>query len=421
MNTNHFKLLMVSFALFMSLSLQAKIADSLYSVQLIDSSFSLSGSILHLGDGKNLQLTFDLLGDQAPTFFCKIVHCDAQFKPSNLMTMEYFEGGNSIPITHYSHSINTIQPYYHYWASVPGEYGKLTKSGNYQLQLFLDTDPGHPVLAIPFQVVENLINATAVIKPSTVIEERSFKQQLDFILDCNSFPIENPYDNILVQIHQNQRIDNAKLNVRPTLINDKRIEFNGDNGSTVFTGGNEFRSINLKSLFATSEKVQRIYKDSLGWEVNIAPEEKRSFKRHAPIKDLNGRFLLYDQDATAGNQMSGTEGDYLHVHFFIPNLSFDTDGDYYLIGGLVNWDLGPNSRFSYNLKRNGYELNLLLKQGFFDYQVVYLPKGLSTADETVIEGMHAETENEYTIIVFYKDPVLNYDRLILVYHLNSQK
>ena len=45
--------------------------------------------------------------------------------------------------------------------------------------------------------------------------------------------------------------------------------------------------------------------------------------------------------------------------------------------------------------------------------------GKSEGDETFIEGNHSETENDYTIYIYYREPGEDYDKLIGVKHINS--
>jgi hypothetical protein len=73
----------------------------------------------------------------------------------------------------------------------------------------------------------------------------------------------------------------------------------------------------------------------------------------------------------------------------------------------------------FNPEHKGYELNLFLKQGYYNYLYVYRENGKKTADESFIEGSHWETENDYTIYVYYHETGSLYDRLIAVNFLNS--
>lgn len=84
----------------------------------------------------------------------------------------------------------------------------------------------------------------------------------------------------------------------------------------------------------------------------------------------------------------------------------------YLNGDLVHNQLDENSRMTYNSETGLYEKTLLLKQGLYNYQYVYVPKGESSATVALTEGNYYQTENEYTIFVYYRLPGGRYDRLV---------
>jgi len=73
----------------------------------------------------------------------------------------------------------------------------------------------------------------------------------------------------------------------------------------------------------------------------------------------------------------------------------------------------------FNFDRKGYEINLFLKQGYYNYIYVLKEKGKTTGDETVIEGSHWDTENDYTIYVYFHETGSFYDRLVAVNFLNT--
>ena len=52
---------------------------------------------------------------------------------------------------------------------------------------------------------------------------------------------------------------------------------------------------------------------------------------------------------------------------------------------------------------------LLLKQGLYDF--IYTVPG-NTQNPTLLEGNHFETTNEYEIIVYFRDPMLNTDLIV---------
>jgi hypothetical protein len=62
---------------------------------------------------------------------------------------------------------------------------------------------------------------------------------------------------------------------------------------------------------------------------------------------------------------------------------------------------------------------LFLKQGYYNYEYVFLKDGTSIADETYVEGSHYETENDYAIFFYHRAIGAFYDKLIGVKLLNS--
>ena len=66
----------------------------------------------------------------------------------------------------------------------------------------------------------------------------------------------------------------------------------------------------------------------------------------------------------------------------------------------------------------GYEKTLFVKQGYYNYIYVVRDNKTGRTDESLIEGNHWETENEYTIWVYYHPAGAQYDRLVAVQDLN---
>jgi hypothetical protein len=74
----------------------------------------------------------------------------------------------------------------------------------------------------------------------------------------------------------------------------------------------------------------------------------------------------------------------------------------------------------YNYETHTYSASLLVKQGYYNYQYVWVEDGKKLIDETVIEGNHVETENDYYITVYHRDPSMRYDRIIGFRKLSSK-
>ena len=98
------------------------------------------------------------------------------------------------------------------------------------------------------------------------------------------------------------------------------------------------------------------------------------------------------------------------MHF---NLEVDfpyKNKEVYVFGAFNNYNFSDENKMTYNLEAKSYQLEIPLKQGFYNYG--YATVDESGVDYTAIDGSFFETENEYTVIVYYKPFGEIYDRVI---------
>ena len=86
---------------------------SIKSVQLHPLRFELGNPIIHLSFKDSLLLSFDDLSNDPQNYAYSLIHCDADWTPSDLMESEYLEGFYEEPIKDYQFSFNTTQNYIH--------------------------------------------------------------------------------------------------------------------------------------------------------------------------------------------------------------------------------------------------------------------------------------------------------------------
>lgn len=385
-------------------------------VQLHDESFEISQPILNLNSAEKLKLSFDDLDADLKNYSFTVIHCSNNWEPSGLVTAEYLDGFQDITINDYRYSFNTLQKYTHYNALFPNNSARLTKSGNYILKVYQDGNTDKIILTRRFMVYENKVMITAKSSAASIIADRNFKQEIDFTINHTGYTITNPFTDLSVVITQNNRWDNAKTTLKPLFVKDMELVYDFDE-ENVFTGGNEFRNFDMKSIRYQSDRIGDVKSDSAGNQVYLLPDEKRTFKRYYTNADINGNYLVKVQE---GNH-SEVEADYCYVHFFLPYDDVLTDGNLYIFGAFNAWKCNQDNLMVYNNKRFGYEGKVYLKQGYYNYEYVFLKDGATAADETLLEGMHYETENDYTIYVYHRKQGTFYDQLIGVKRLNSMK
>ncbi|MBL4624092.1 MAG: DUF5103 domain-containing protein [Flavobacteriales bacterium] len=390
--------------------------DNIQTVQLNINGNLMSAPIIHLLGNQKLRLSFDDLGEDHKSYYYTLIHCSANWENSELFSTEYIQGVPEDVIYENSYSRSVGQEYIHHWLVFPTENMKIIRSGNYLVKVYEEGDSENIVLTWRFMVTENRLDVKGRIFPTNNSKYRFYRQELNFTIKSESYVVTNPYDDLKVTILQNGRWDNAHYNVQPTFVKGDEIEF-VDQNDLVFNGGNEFRHFDIKNLTVRAGLVKKYYKDSLGYHhIELEDEEKRAHKVYSSYIDINGRRYIKNDYLS---QDSNVDADYAWVHFTFPQPQRITNGDVYLFGELTNWEANQQNKMVYYEKEQSYKGKLYLKQGYYNYQYIFLKDRQKEADDILLEGMHSETENDYTILVYHRQLADDYDRLIAVKTLNS--
>ena len=226
------------------------------------------------------------------------------------MQSEYIDGFFDNRIEDYEFSFNTLQKYTNYQLVFPEEYLRPMLSGNYILSVFTKNNPNEIVLQKRFMIIEEKISISALIKRSTIIDERMYKQEIDFNINHGNMYISNPYSDIKVVVKQNNREDNAIYNLKPLFVKKNHLVYDYEQVNT-FEAGNEYRYFDIKSIRYQSERVKDIEIDSNNINVMLFTDVSRSFNEFISLSDLNGNFLINKQEAWN----SETESEYVNVQF----------------------------------------------------------------------------------------------------------
>ncbi len=387
-------------------------------VQLYESTWEFSPPLIEFNSAQQLLLSFDELDADKKQYSLTLMHCDNKWAPSDLMISEYLSGFFDLNFLNFSFSVNVLQKYVHYSILFPTSNMQITKSGNYIVYVYENGDKSKLVLSRRFMVFENKVTVLASVKQPIGGDDQYTKQHIDFSIVNSSYDITNPFTDLKVVITQNSRWDNASYGIKPTFAAPGQLTYSLDDVST-FNGGSEFRYFDVRSLRTYTEKIKNIYKDSSSrYHVDLLSDENRTSKNYIFYNDLNGGFMIKNQDMSFNQDI---EADYVWINFFLPYDNAVSDGNIYVLGKLTNWKLDKVNRMNYNYKRLGYECNLYLKQGYYNYIYAYLKDKTKAGDETLTEGNHWETENDYTIYVYHRQRSTYYDQLIGVRKFNSVK
>jgi hypothetical protein len=84
-----------------------------------------------------------------------------------------------------------------------------------------------------------------------------------------------------------------------------------------------------------------------------------------------------------------------------------------------NYSLTPEFKMDYNPKKGIYEKALLIKQGFTNFEYVAVNRKGVVDSANAIDGNFYQTENNYSILVYYRENTDRYDRVVGKGNANS--
>jgi len=377
------------------------------SVKLHRVEWNLSYPVISQGSDQKLILHFDLLGQDIETYYYSFIHCDKDWNPSGLNESEFITGFFENQLDEYDMSFNTTVNYIHYSLIFPNQDISFKISGNYIIKVYPFGEPGNPVVEKRFMVSENRASVSTELQRSKLSSQYITGQQVDFSVDHSSLNIRDAYNTVFSTVLQNGRWDNARRNLKPDFTGNYTLEYNGLSDMNIFPGGSEYRYFDLKSLRYQSEYIREIENIYGTYHVRLKQSENRAARQYFYLQDFNGKYYIAHQEGIDPH----TDADYVWVYFTLPS-PFPVNGDVYIYGELTGYRMDESSRMVYNNSSHSYERSLLLKQGWYNYMYASPPKDKSLSVFTEFEGNHYETENDYLVLVYYRDPNSRYDRLV---------
>lgn len=386
--------------------------ENIKGVQLIKNGDLLDYPILMEGD--RMVLLFDDLDNDVKEYSYTIIHCNADWTPSNLNELEYIDGFAYADILDYEYSFNTEVQYTNYRLELPNSDMGWTKSGNYLLKIMLDDDEEDVVLTRRFMVVDQRMTTDAELVRPFAIDRFKTHHEIDFSVNHRGISVRAPKTEIKVAILQNGRWDNAVTDIEPLFVRGENIIFDYQN-KIVFQAGREYRFFDGRSTRFRSDRIREIEEADGMYHLGISPDKVRSGVLDQQFADINGAFIVdnFHEDEP------DLESDYIRVYFELPYDQPDPFGEIYVFGKLTDWQLKEEFKMKYNENYRAYIGSAMVKQGYYNYQFAYLQDGADKVDFELIEGNWWETDNDYHILVYYRPFGERYDQLVSMAYLNS--
>jgi len=384
-------------------------------VLLHPTGFELGNPLIHLNYKDSLLLSFDDLSNRPKRYMYSLIHCNADWTPSDLLQNEYLEGFYEEPLIDYDFSFNTIQPYINYHTTIPSNNLRPILSGNYLLIVYPENEKDNPILSKRMLVIDEKVSVEGMVKRATDLEQRNYQQEIDFNIIHTGYSIDNPFGDIQVVITQNDRWDNAITGLQAVFVKENEISYDYEE-ENCFDGGNEYRFFDCQSLRYLSERLADISFENDTNKIILRTDNERRFQRYSSlVQDINGKRLIRVQEGNRDN----IEADYALVTFTLPYQHQITHGDLYVHGQISDYGFPDTHKMHYNEDKGIYEASIYLKQGYYNYEYVF-KKNEGGSLSRFIEGTHYQTVNDYKIYIYHRPTGEQYDQLIGIQKLTSK-
>lgn len=378
----------------------------LHTLQVVVNDDPLLPPIMNLGGGNHLEIGFDEFSHEYHRYIYKVEHCNADWSPSTeIFESDYMNGFNGEPIEDYEKSFNTTVLYTHYSLRIPNENISLKLSGNYKLTVYNDEgDEPVPVLTACFSLVEPGVGIGATVSTNTDIDFNKSHQQVDFSVNYGLVKVIDPHRELKTVVMQNRRWDNCVVNPKPNIQAANKIEFT-HNRQLIFPAGNEYHKFEILDVHIPTLNVDRMEWFDPYYHATLYPNQ--TARNYLYDEDQNGAFIIRNSD----DEDVATTCDYVFTHFTLKSPQLP-GGEVYLNGEWTYNRFIPEYRMTYNRETQAYEATALLKQGYYNYNYLFVPDGETQGNSGRTDGNFYETENEYIILVYHRPNGGRYDKLV---------
>lgn len=356
--------------------------------------------IISLENVGNATLEFDDINLKNTNYFLRIIHCNSNWKPSNLNEIEYLVDFNDAPIRYPLNSMGTKVPYLHYQIPLP----KVRVSGNFIAMVYANSNKNDTVIIKRFSVYTNEVLVASRINFAKSNLVRNTHQSVELSLVYPENYTINSDENLTIEVRQNFRSENQLKKLPKPIVNfmERKITYHFYDQENIILGGNEFRMIDARSSQQKLSFVGEMRTTDQSTEIFTVPEVPQGNYSYVQRPDFNGSFVTSNYEMPENILMA----DYVWCHFYLKSRPFESE-KIYLLGAFNGYKKNSTSELIYQKEVSGYVGKIQMKQGIYNYQFAS-----DNPKNNILEGNHAQTENQYEILVYFKKPSERNDSLI---------
>lgn len=387
---------------FIQFKSQEVFTDSIKSIQLFNPKTNNQSPFVKMDE--TFLLSFDVTGYTQQIFTYEIIHCDYDWRKSNLPRNLYTKGLRRIKFPPPQNSFNTLVDYLHYEVAFPTVNNQLLISGNYIIEVYKGFSR-EPEFSRKFVVYEN--NSNIKLEWFRNLNDPQKNQRIAADVSSTIFKEGIATTEYKFALLKNNRFETQIDNVLPSFYNGDKFRYESFDLS--FEGGNEYFTFDTKLINVTNFFVEKIERNNFGTDVFLRLQKRLFDDDYVFIRDINGQFFINSTIIGNLNTDPSIRSDYTRVHFTLnyPNV----EEDIYVLGGFNNWDPTEEHKMMYNENDEIWEASIWLKQGYYNYQYAIMDAD-KKFDAKKIHGNHWQTENKYTALFYQKPMGQRYYRVI---------
>ena len=364
----------------------------------------LAPPVINMYTPDRIIVEFDEMAEEPRYLRYRLLHCNSDWRPSQLVETEYLDGFNQADIDNYALSESTLAHYVHYSLAVPDEDMRPTVSGNYLVQVFDEDNPDEVLLQTRFMLNENTASMTSSVTSRTDTDYNNRHQQISLDAGLDGTDVSDPFNDLRLVVVQNGRPDTRRVIDKPLRIGNRSAVYE-HLASLIFPAGNEYRRFEMVNVHYPGLGIDHYDFAEPYYHAIIDTDKIRANDRYEYDEDQSGRYFIREFNSN----YPAVDADYIITHFTLE--SPEMPGmEVYLDGDFVQRRRDADSRMVYDRNRGPYVKTMLLKQGLYNYQYLTYPAGESAT--AAIEGDKYETVNEYLMLLYHRPPMSRHDRLI---------
>jgi hypothetical protein len=374
--------------------------DGIRSVQLYQGDRKPALPSIRLGSSDYLTLRFDELGGTSRLFRVRIRHRNADWSDSRLLPDFYLRGYREDLIEGGRPSSVQDPHYMHYHYRFPNENMQPRLSGNFLLEV-MEYETSRVLFSLPFFVHENAGSLDMELEELYGLDARFRIHHQPFARFRYPSYIVSPVTDLDVYFVQNRfwgrarradEYDMSESGVLRTYLS--RPES--------FIGVYEFRPLDLRRFDAAGPEVVEVRSGTIPPQVWLF--------RDVVNLDVNPRRRT---PVTHGFPRDDHRARYVDVRFELELPEREaTDLPIYVYGPFNNWMIAEANRMEYQSATDSWVGRAIIKEGQYDYKYAIVERG--RIDDLRLDASFSTTAQEYTTLVYFRDPGLQADRLLFL-------